>query len=55
MKKVNSLIQVLEKNKSKIQIILAQVFYWLFAIGTALYFRDSVFETTEVVKNVLFI
>ncbi len=55
MKKGNSLIQVLEKNKSKIQIIFLQIFYWLFAVGTSLYFRDSVFETTEVVKNVLFI
>lgn len=55
MKKENSLIQVLEKNKSKIEIISAQIFYWLFAIGVSLYFRNSVFETIEIVKNVLFV
>lgn len=53
MKKEESLIQILEKNKSKVEIIFAQIFYWLFAIGVALYFRNSVFKTTEIVKNVL--
>lgn len=55
MKKEKSLIQVLEKNKSKIEIIFAQIFYWIFAICVILYFRGSVFETSEIVKNVLFI
>ncbi len=55
MEKGDSLIQVLEKNKSKIQIIFAQIFYWIFAIGVTLYFRNSVFETSEIVKNVLFV
>lgn len=55
MKKEESLIQVLEKNKSKIEIIFVQIFYWLFALGVILYFKNSVFKATETVKNVLFI
>ncbi len=53
MKKDDSLIQVLEKNKSKLEIIFLQIFYWIFAICVMLYFRNSVFETSENLKNIL--
>lgn len=55
MKKEDSLIQVLEKNKIKIINIVTQIFYWLFAVGVMLYFRNSVFQTTENIKNILFV
>lgn len=55
MKNKNALIQVLEKIKSKIERICSQIFYWIFAIGISLYFKDSVFQATENVKDILFI
>lgn len=55
MKKENSLVQVLENNKTKFVNIFSQIFYWIFAIGIILYFKDSVFQTNENVKNILFI
>lgn len=55
MKKEDSLTQVLENNKTKIINIFAQIFYWIFAISVILYFKYSVFQTSENVKNILFI
>lgn len=44
----------MEKNK-KLKIIFAQIFYWIFAISAIMYFRNSVFETTNEMKNILLI
>lgn len=44
----------MEKSK-KLKIIIAQIFYWIFAISAIMYFRNAVFETTNGIKNILLI
>ena len=34
-------------------LIISQIFYWLFAIIVMVYFRYGVFETTDMIKNIL--
>lgn len=34
-------------------LIISQIFYWLFVIIVMVYFRNGVFETTDMIKNIL--
>lgn len=53
MEKENIENRKLEKKSINLKEIFLQILYWMFALCTIFYFRNSVFETTTLIKNIL--